>query len=224
MRQEDSRASQKARTRAAIVEAALELYRGGSAPTVAQAAAHARVSRATAYRYFPTQGALLVELAVTPGVTRVEDLLADLATDDVEQRLHLLLDTFGPIVIAEEPQLRRALRVYLDTWLRSRRDPDAEAPAVREGRRMRWLDHVLAPLPDLPDEQRRRLRAALALTLGIDSVVVMKDVCGLDDDEALAALRWAATVLLRAALNERPPLPMPPSPRGSAAARPSGSA
>ncbi len=44
--------------------------------------------------------------------------------------------------------------------------------------------------------------AALALTLGIDSIVVMKDVCRLDDDEALAVLRWAATVLLRAGLEE----------------------
>jgi AcrR family transcriptional regulator len=203
MRQEDPRANQKARTRAALVEAALQLFRGGATPTVAEAAAQARVSRATAYRYFPTQEALLVELAVTPGVARIEALLADLPTDDVEQRLLLLLDTFGPLVMAEETQLRRALRVYLDTWLRSRRHPDTEVPAVREGRRMRWLDHVLGPLPGLPEAQRRRLRAALALTLGIDSVVVMKDVCGLDDDEALAVLRWAATVLLRAALDER---------------------
>lgn len=212
MRQEDSRANQKARTRAAIVEAALQLYRQGITPTVAQAAAQARVSRATAYRYFPTQEALLVELAVTPGVARVEELLTDLSTDDVEQRLLLLLDTFGPIVIAEEAQLRRALSVYQDTWLRSRRR-DTEVPAVREGRRMRWLDQVLAPLSSMPETQRQRLRAALALTLGIDSVVIMKDVCGLNDDEALAVLRWAATILLRAALDEHSSPPTPRSPR-----------
>jgi AcrR family transcriptional regulator len=211
MRQEDSRANQKARTRAAIVEAALQLHRAGATPTVAQAAAQARVSRATAYRYFPTQEALLVELAVTPGVARVEEMLADLSTDDAEQRLHQLLDLFGPIVIAEEAQLRRALYVYLDTWLRSHRHPDAEAPAVREGRRMRWLDQVLEPLPSLSAAQRRRLQAALALTLGIDSVVIMKDVCGLDDAEALAVLRWTATTLLRAALVEHPSVPTPPA-------------
>ena len=32
----------------------------------------------------------------------------------------------------------------------------------------------------------------------------MKDVCRLDNDEALAVLRWAATALLRAALAEAP--------------------
>jgi hypothetical protein len=73
---------------------------------------------------------------------------------------------------------------------------------------MRWLDTVLEPLAGLPEERRRRLRAALALTLGIDAFVVMKDVCRLDDDEALATLRWAATALLRAGLDEeRAPAP-----------------
>jgi hypothetical protein len=67
---------------------------------------------------------------------------------------------------------------------------------------MRWLDHVLAPPGDLDDDRQRRLKAALALTLGMDSVVVMKDVCGLDDEEALDVLRWAAIAILRAGLAE----------------------
>lgn len=106
-----------------------------------------------------------------------------------------------PIAAAEETPFRRALLVYLDTWLRSRRNGE-EVPAVREGRRMRWLDEVLAPLGDLDEDRRRRLQAALALTLGMDSFVIMKDVCGLSDDEALAVLRWAAIAILRAGLAE----------------------
>jgi AcrR family transcriptional regulator len=202
--QEDPRANQKARTREAIVEAAQQLYRQGGRPTIAQAAEQARVSRATAYRYFPTQEALMVEVTgVTPRVVEVEKLLGSLSTEDVERRLLLLLDTFGQIVLAEEAEFRTALLVYLDTWLRSHRNGgNNNAPAVREGRRMRWLDKVLEPLDDLPEEQKRRLRAALALTMGMDSIVIMKDVCRLEDHEALAVLRWVATVLLRAGLEE----------------------
>lgn len=202
--QEDPRANQKARTREAIVEAAQQLHRQGGRPTIAQAAEQARVSRATAYRYFPTQEALMVEVTgVTPRVVEVEKLLGSLTTEDVERRLLLLLDTFGQIVLAEEAEFRTALLVYLDTWLRSHRNGgNNNAPAVREGRRMRWLDKVLEPLDDLPEEQKRRLRAALALTMGIDSIVIMKDVCRLEDHEALAVLRWVATVLLRAGLEE----------------------
>ncbi len=201
--QEDPRANQKARTREAIVEAARQLHRQGITPTVAQAAEQARVSRATAYRYFPTQEALNIEVTdVTPKLVEVEKLVGSLTTEDVERRLLLLLDTFGQIVLAEEAKFRMALRVYQDTWLRRDRKNDNNAPAVREGRRMRWLDKVLEPLHDLPEEQKQRLRAALALTMGPDSISIMKDVCRLEDHEALAVLRWAATVLLRAGLEE----------------------
>jgi AcrR family transcriptional regulator len=121
---------------------------------VARAAEAAGVSRATAYRYFPTQQALRVEVAdVTPAVAATEAALAELKTDDVERRMLLLLDAFNPVALAEETHFRRALWVYLDTWLRSDRDAE-EPPAVREGRRMRWLDQVLEPLTNLPDERK----------------------------------------------------------------------
>jgi AcrR family transcriptional regulator len=201
MSQGDPRANQKARTRAAIVEAAQELQQDGLAPTIAQAAEHAGVSRATAYRYFPTQEALLLELSdVVPAVVPIEELLAGFTTEDVEQRLLLLLRSFGSITLAAEEDFRRALWVYLDTWLRSRRDGQSP-PDLRVGRRMRWLEKALEPL-ELSEGQRRRLHAALALTMGVESLVVMKDVCRLDDDDALQVLRWAAVALLRAGLEE----------------------
>jgi AcrR family transcriptional regulator len=198
----DPRANQKARTRAAIIEAGKRLHRNGRMPTIDEVATEARVSRATAYRYFPTKEALLVELTgVTPGVEPVEEMLTSLRTRDIEKRMLRLIDTFMPIVDAEEEQMRTAIRVYQDIWLRGHRGGD-DSPIVREGRRMRWLDQVLEPASDLSDEHRRRLRAALALTLGIDALVVMKDVCRLNDEEALATLKWAASVLLRAGLGD----------------------
>lgn len=202
-RQDDLRANQKARTRAALVDAAVRLLRTGAPPTVAEAADEAKVSRATAYRYFPTQESLLLEIAdTTPTITPVEEMLASLATEDPEERLARLLDTCNGVVFAEEASMRTALRLYLDTWLESRRKGQ-DAPALREGRRVRWLDETLKPArKQLTDKQWRRLRAALSLTLSIEAMVVMKDVCQLDDDEAKEVLRWAASVLLKAGLNE----------------------
>ncbi len=200
----DPRANQKARTRKALVEAAAELFRAGTPPTVADAADRAKVSRATAYRYFPTQEVLHVEAAdLAPATAPVDAMLASLATDDVEARLASLLDTFHPIVVAHETEMRNALRVYLDSWLAARQK--GETPAMlREGRRMGWLDVVLAPLRrELTKAQRERLRAALSLTLSIDALVVLRDVCHIDDDaEALAVLRFAALAILRRALEE----------------------
>jgi hypothetical protein len=36
----------------------------------------------------------------------------------------------------------------------------------------------------------------------MDALVVMKDVCHLDDDEALEVLKWAAMAILRAGLEQ----------------------
>ena len=68
----------------------------GTPPTVAEAAEEAKVSRATAYRYFPTQEALLIEIAsLTPLVKPVEKALDELSTDDVEAWLLVMIDTLN---------------------------------------------------------------------------------------------------------------------------------
>src|ERR1700754_62271 len=52
---------QTRRTRRALVDAADALFAEGRVPTVAAVAERADVARATAYRYFPSQEALLLE-------------------------------------------------------------------------------------------------------------------------------------------------------------------
>ena len=54
------RTRQKLRTRTAVVDAARALLAEGLTPTVEAAAERASISRTTAYRYFPSQRALLV--------------------------------------------------------------------------------------------------------------------------------------------------------------------
>jgi AcrR family transcriptional regulator len=201
----DLRSNQKQRTRGAIVDAAVRLVRDGAAPTVAQAAEAAGVSRATAYRYFPTPEDLLIEVAtVTPAMRPVEAVLAELGGDaDPETRFLRVQETFNAVVVQEEAQMRTALRAYLDNWLARRRHGVKGGLELREGRRMRWLRDVLDPVRGrLSAKQQRRLECALALTLGMDGMVVMKDVCRLKDDEAQDVLRWAGLALLRAGLAE----------------------
>jgi len=68
---------------------------------------------------------------------------------------------------------------------------------------MRWLNDALKPVRrELSPERYQRLRTALALTVSIDAVIVMKDVCHVDDDTALDTLQWAAAALLRAGVAE----------------------
>jgi AcrR family transcriptional regulator len=202
---QDARANhnQRNRTRAAIIEAATALMREGRPPTVAEAAERALVSRATAYRYFPTQESLLLDVANVEALLKpVEDLVTSFPTDDAAQRLAVLVGTMMPALLSDEALIRTGERIYMDTWLANQ--PDGNHTPVRAGRRMRYIDEALRPLGErLGESGRQRLRCALALTLGTEALIAMKDSAGLDDDEEIVAtLEWAASALLRTALHD----------------------
>lgn len=98
--------------------------------------------------------------------------------------------------------MRTALRSYLDMWFDARRHGEVTQPA-REGRRRRWIERAVGEgVAGLEPAAQRRLKAALALTIGIEPLIVMKDVCALGDAEARDVLHWAAHALLQQALAE----------------------
>ena len=202
---ETGRVNQKRRTRDAIVRAARELMDGGEAPTVAQAAEHAQVGRTTAYRYFPTQESLLLEISVNADVDEIEALVAQpLADESPVDRLLALLGLLNQHVLADEVQYRTSTRLYLDLWLAARAGGD-EDPVVREGRRSRWIETTLAPLRDaLPVATWDRLVAALTVVAGAEAMIVLRDIARVDGEHALEVSDWAMRALLAAALVEPP--------------------
>ena len=105
------RTTQKARTRAALIDAARRLLAAGRTPSVEDAAEAAAVSRATAYRYFPNRRALLV--AAHPEV-EATDLLGEDAPQDARERLDRTITELIGLTVDTEPQLRTMLRLSLE--------------------------------------------------------------------------------------------------------------
>lgn len=197
------RVNQKLRTRTAIIAAAQAILDRGETPTVAQAAEDALVSRTTAWRYFPNQEALLVELSVNIDTRELEDLVnRPLGDTTPTDRVLELLDLFNQHVLANERLHRTAMRLFLDTWLRADTEGDP-SPTVREGRRKGLIAMALDPLRShTPNERLRMVEAALCLVAGGEAISVMRDVCRLDPDEAREVTRWAARALVAAGLQE----------------------
>jgi len=76
-----------------------------------------------------------------------------------------------------------------------------DAAASRPASQLRWLKKALEPLQTTLDEKHfARLVAALSLCIGVEALVVLKDVCRLSSAEAEEVKSWAGQVLLRAAL------------------------
>ena len=191
--EQSGRTRQKARTRGALLDAARSLLAAGRTPNVEDAAEAAGVSRATAYRYFPNQRALLV--AAHPEI-EAPALLGDDAPADVQQRLERTVRELIRITLDTEPELRAMLRLSLEPGPK-------DDLLLRQGRAIGWIEEALAPLrAEMPDSSFRRLVFAIRSACGIEPLVWLTDVAGLSRREAGELMRWSALALLRAALAE----------------------
>src|SRR5437879_328784 len=186
------RAGQKGRTRSALISATRALIAKGMTPSVEAAAAAALISRTTAYRYFPSQRALLV--AAHPEI-ETGSMLPPNPPDDPKSRLDAVLQEFHRMILETEPQQRAVLRLFLE-----RGSPRADHP-VRQGRAIGWIAEALSPLrPLLREEDLTRLVLAIRSATGIEALVWLVDVAGLTREEATALMRGSAQALLESAL------------------------
>lgn len=201
--QDSGRINQKRRTRTALIQAAAALAREGQQPTVAEAAEAALISKATAYRYFPTQQALMMEAAFETIRPDPAAVLTGIPVADAHARLAAVQRALHAAVVADEVLFRTMLQVTQERWLESvGRDPNGRVP-VRQGRRLELIDAALTDLRTrLPLVSWERLRAGLALTMGIEALTVLEDVCGASPEEALAVTLWVGEALLAAAERE----------------------
>ncbi len=191
--EESGRTRQKQRTRNDLVTAARDLItRGGSAPTVEEAAAAASVSRTTAYRYFRSQHELLA--AAHPEI-ELSSLLPEDVGDDPEVRIEAAVRGMLAIVLETEQQQRTMLRLSLETAPR-------ELP-LRQGRAIGWFSEALDPLADkLGGAGVRRLAIAVRAVCGVEALVWLTDIAGLTREQAVDQMVWSAVALVRRASDD----------------------
>lgn len=190
----------KAATFRLLLDTAIELIRvQGHIPSVAEVAVRSRVSRATAYRYFPSRSALITAVIDTSlGPVRRFEFHE---TDGRARVEELFRETF-PRFQEFEPQMRAAAQLALEQWALEKAGLLEEEP-YRRGHRVRILEHALEPLARrLPKATCDRLHRALSVVYGIEPYVVLKDIWGLGDREVERTALWMAEALIDAAERE----------------------
>jgi AcrR family transcriptional regulator len=196
---DSGRASQKMRTRDALVAAARDLVAEGAPLTVEAVAERARISRTTAYRYFPNRRLLL---AAAHPETTAESLLGSKPPADVTERLDVAVRAFTTLIGKTELQQRATLRLSLDPQA-----ADEEALPLRQGRAIGWFREALEPLRgELDEREIERLAQAIRATTGIEALVWLTDVAGLARRDAQELMCWSARALLDAARTSPPPV------------------
>jgi AcrR family transcriptional regulator len=184
--------------------AASELLQQGVTPTIAQTAEAAGVSKSTAYRYFPSQEVFLAEVLLDKTVK--QELAAVYAAAQLpgsgEARLAAVIKADHALVIKHERAFRAALRVMMAP---ASEQEEVDTLPRRPGNRLRYLAEALKPLQGrLSTQQLERLVMALSLCVGLESILVLKDICGLSTSAAEQVKTWATMALLQASLREGP--------------------
>lgn len=192
------RSAQKARTRAALVNAARDLVSAGLTPTVEDAAEAAGISRTTAYRYFANKRALL--LAAHPEIAATS-MLPPNPPDGEAARLDAVVRNFTAMIVETEAQQRTMLRLSLEV------DESERGPLpLRQGRAIAWITEALDGLREnLSDAALHRLVLSIRAAVGIEALVWLVDVAELSREDAVALMRWSAQALLQRANSVPPP-------------------
>jgi AcrR family transcriptional regulator len=198
----------KAATFRLLLDTTMALIReGGHVPSVGEVAARSKVSRATAYRYFPSRSALVaavMDLSLGPVRT--------FRSQHPDARLRvreLFMQTF-PRFTEFEPQMRAAAQLALEQWALERAGLLEEEP-YRRGHRVRILGHALAPYARvMPAAVRDRLHKALSVVYGIEAYAILKDMWGMADREVEKLALWIADAMMDSALRDAGALKAPP--------------
>lgn len=188
----------RARTARLMLDTAVQLMQGGMVPSVTDVAEAAEVSRATAYRYFPSQAAL-VHSVVDEALGPILDWRSDSA--EALDRTRDLFESSMPRIDAFEATFRAALKLSLEQWAQRQAGTLGNEPAFTRGHRIELLREAAAPLRGrIPEASFDRLTKALSLLFGIEALIVMKDIWGSSAEEAQKVVLWAAEALVNTAL------------------------
>jgi AcrR family transcriptional regulator len=191
------RPNQRTRTRKDLLQAASRLMKQGRRPTLEEVAEEALVSRATAYRYFPSLDALLIEAPLEGAVPDPNNLFQDASSDDPVERLERVDAALADMISANESSLRLMLASSLQRSVNGERKSDVPS---RQNRRTALVEAALAPArSQFTPAGLKALTKSLALIIGTESMVVLKDVLQLDEDGARKVRRWAIRALVDAA-------------------------
>lgn len=183
-----------------MLDTAIRLMQSGGSPSVSEVAEAAQVSRATAYRYFPSQAAM-IQAAVDDALGPILDWRTE--AGDAEARIAALFDFAYPRLEAFEATHRAALLLALDQWQRRRAGTLGAETRVVRGNRRGLLKAAVEPLAaEIGREKAETVTQALSLLFGIEAIIILKDIWGLDAAAAEGVANWAARALIREAKAE----------------------
>ena len=180
------RINQKLETRSKILESAKQLVRQGIDFNLEDVANNAEISRATIYRYYPNLEILSYEVGIDIGTKTPEDIIEDLKDCSLNDTILGIQNYYNDHAVNNE----NAFRKYLSAVLTS------ASEKKRGARRNKTLQLALMK-SGLRPKEKKDLVHFLTILMGIEPLIVAKDVSGLDYKEFKELMSWGMKLVLK---------------------------
>lgn len=190
----------RARMRKALLATAMHMMSEGVTPSVTELAEAAEVSRATAYRYFPTQSDLIAAV--------VDESLGpilnwDSPSNSASARVDELIRHTYPRLEEFEVQLRAAILISLQQDAQERASKSRNKHPLIRGHRVELLKRAVAPLRQtVGDPLFLKTVRALSMIYGTEVFLVLKDIWHLEIEDITDIVRWMAQAIMKQALED----------------------
>ena len=183
------RTGQKEKTREKILRAAHQLQQNKGGFSLEKVAQLAGISRATIYRYYSNKDVLSAEAVLHMRTLTPDQILADLNDVPLEEAFMEVQRYYNELATNNERPFRRYLSVLLN---------EDNQVSVRGARRVRTLSQVLKDRPTaISQGTQEKLVYMATLMMGIEALIVTRDVCQLDAKSSDEVLRWGMKTLLK---------------------------
>ncbi|PHM64995.1 HTH-type transcriptional regulator BetI [Xenorhabdus stockiae] len=189
------------RTYQLLINTALTLFEQGIMPSISELALKAGVSRATAYRYFPTQSDLI---AATVNTSLGPILTWQPRSEKTEERITELMDFAYPRMFEYEVALRAALQVSLQQWIERRSlSSKPREKQLERGNRKETLSMVTLPMknsysPEIID----KVIKSFSIIYGSEIFLVLKDIWKINNEQVIEIAKWMAKAIMNQAIED----------------------
>jgi AcrR family transcriptional regulator len=186
------RKKQKQKTRQLILKSTQKLIEKGVVFSLEDVAKMAGISRATVYRYFSNVEVLSIEAGLDINTLNSQEVLKNALTGGLSETILNIQAYYNQFGLDNEV----SFRTYLSAMLNP-----GNTVTERGARRVQTLSMAFEEFKvDLPKETMEKVINVATVLMGIEALIVAKDVCGLKDKKAKETLRWGLSQLLKSVL------------------------
>jgi len=187
------RTTHKIETRSNILKNAQYFLNNGLEFSLEDVAKKSGISRATIYRYFSNVDILAAEAGLDVNSKSPETLFEGLQGETLEDKILGIQDYYNTLAIDHEKLFRKYISAVLDS---------STSTPKRGARRKKALQLVLENTNYTPKE-KEDLSNLLTILMGIEPLIVTKDVCGLNNRESTELMKWGLVLLLKGFISSK---------------------